>query len=144
MLLILGRSIAPEIPLNARVVSNIFLILSEFVMLLSAAKINISSSSIIPEEFELPPVFLVSLKLASTFFFSYCNFKLFHFFLISSPPLLLPFIEFTLVAMSFHSCLLFLFMSALFPELTQFHLWVWTPPLSSNYSFLMLFPLFFQ
>ena len=97
------------------VVSNMSLTLSELVIFLSAAKINMSSSSIIPEEFEPPPVFLASLKLASTFDLA-TNFRLFHFFLISSIARLFPYTEFTLVAMSFHSCFFFLLMSALFPD----------------------------
>ena len=71
-------STAPEIPLKAGVVSNISLILSELVMLQSAAKINISSSSTIPAEFEPPPVILDSLKISSTSDLA-ANFRLFLF-----------------------------------------------------------------
>ena len=51
---------------KAMVLSNISRILSD-VILLSATPIYTSSSPIIPEVFEPPPIFLASRKLASTF-----------------------------------------------------------------------------
>ena len=68
------------------------------------------SSSICP-----PPVFLASLKLASTLDFAFI-FRLVHFFLISSTALPLPCAELSLAAMSYQIYFLRLFLSALLPE----------------------------
>ena len=62
-----------------------------------------------------PPVFLASLKLASTLDLAF-SFRFVHYFIISFTALPLPCAELSLAAISLQICFLLLFLSALFPE----------------------------